>query len=257
MANPPMTEMAKLAQELAGSTPQSLLVAPTRAPADARQAGPPSIFETDPEWVALRKAMEGLRIDELEHTEAPAPSTVTPSKDGTKSSQASPPAPVPSTQNAPGSDRSSPPEHDQPQTDARQSSPPDQTQTPPDPLARERADLARPKAEIEAERRRLQQETAQLQVDLGKVEATAADYDRWAKEYERDGDDQLAAAARDRASRMRQDGGNLSAKQRQAAFLEARTRYDAQAVQQFPDLKDPNSEFAKEILQVFRERPSL
>jgi len=285
MASTPTLDL-DLTALLEGPVPASLseilgAQAEQTAPADAGKVGKPSRAQPvkapspsdyEAERLALTQALADRQWDQLD-VEVPMPgeaqgSPADPS--GVVSRQqgnATPPASEGSTVSAPSTvpDRSGDPSI--PKADTGSARSPEGTtppQTPPDPLATDKAaldaraaELARREQEFLQAKRKHQEDLAGLNLETERVQTSATEYERLAAEYERDGDDGMAQAARERAQMIRRKAAQVQERAQQARFDQTRARADAEAVTRFPELKDPDSELARDVMGLFKAWPSL
>ena len=259
-----------LTETLAGPVPDSLAAilagpggprpTPTPTPRPvAKATAADADAERARERLAIIEALTGRRIDQLDEPLSPVPPV------SAQAATQPPPAEeakAPAGQGVPGDPPAA--SLSAPAGAGNDSAAPAAVGNQPDPLAAERqklaqaeAELARERQKIEEERARLRAEVADIQIEVGKVDATAADYDRWAGEFERDGDDNLAQAARERAAGLREKGKAVQARVRQARSEKERLEHDREAVRAHPELQDTKSDFSMAVLQILKGAPAL
>ena len=119
------------------------------------------------------------------------------------------------------------------------------------------AELARREQTFQAEQKRHREELANLELAGSRATIGADEYERAARDYENEGDEGMARHAREKAQEIRQAEKNVRARAQDAKLKQAQARNDSEAVSRFPELRDQNSELAKEVMGIFKTRPSL
>lgn len=126
-----------------------------------------------------------------------------------------------------------------------------------DAIKAEREALMAERAAFERERQEFNSRISSLSEDIAKAEKSAEQWERYAREWKEEGRDDLVGPALERAKKIRSEAGQAGERIRQAQLQQQQSAVLAKVVQEFPDLRNKDSELYKGVDKLFQTRPVL
>jgi len=127
----------------------------------------------------------------------------------------------------------------------------------PEELAAERKKLEEDRAAFERQRQEFDAKAAAAKKEVADAEKQADQLDEFAKEWEADGQKDLAANARARAAKIRNDVAATKLEAQRAEFRQRQNAVLGEVLKEFPDLGKPESSMFKQMDALLKSRPHL